>query len=119
MFHGIVLYCTTVAIKVSGSKQTLFHVLACSWHANLPVYAFPACQLCKMCLLECILSLEAFRKRGISRATLMEGTQNHGKARGEEENLNCEKLQCSGRETFSFSFFPFVLGVNEGIRDLL
>ena len=72
-----------------------------------------------MWLLECILSLEAFRKRGISRATLMEGTQNHRKASGEEENLNCEKLQCSWRETFSFSSIPFVLDVNEGILDLL
>jgi len=35
------------------------------------------------------------------------------------ENLNGEKLQCSWRETFSFSSFPFVLGVNEGFRDLL
>jgi len=43
----------------------------------------------------------------------MEGTQNHGKARGEEENLNCEKLQCTWRETFYFSSFPFVLCVNE------
>jgi len=49
----------------------------------------------------------------------MEGTQNHRKASGEEENLNCEKLQCSWRETFSFSSIPFVLDVNEGILDLL
>jgi hypothetical protein len=85
---------------------------------NVLVNIFPACQLCKMWLLEFISSLKAFCKRGISRLTLMEGTQNQGKVWGEEGNFNCGKLQCSWKETFSFSAFPFVLGVNEGFSDL-
>ena len=105
----------SVAIKVFRSKQTLIHLLACLWHANESVYEFPACQLCKVSLLEFILSLKAFCTRGISRVTLMKGTQNHGKTRGEKKNLNCEKLQCSWRETFSFPSFAFVLGVNEDL----
>jgi hypothetical protein len=111
-----------LAIKVTRSKQTLFSrigLFLARERTGLRISRLSACQLRKTLLLECILSLKAFRKCSIRTVTLMEGTQNHGKSGGEEENLNGEKLQCSWRETFSFSSFPFVLGVNEGFGDLL